>query len=153
MSVEILNNILDGCTTPNEGEHCVYSLLDDLNKVVYVGKTTRLKTRLYEHIMDGKGFLSFSYAVCDAGNATKLERDEIIKHDPILNKSLPRTEKYKTIDQAKAIIKSEINERVMNAVNNLDVAFTRSAKHTYVKSDDIKTLLDELFTNQSERVS
>lgn len=156
MSADILNNILDGCILPKEGTCCIYRLLDNLNKVVYVGKTNYLKNRLYQHIMDGKGFISFSYFACDSVDATKLERDEIIKHDPPLNIVLPKTDKYKTIEQAKKILGDALDIKLKDAIESLDIVFQRlpekNMKHTYVRTDDIKQFLDSLFTNQSNKV-
>jgi excinuclease UvrABC nuclease subunit len=152
--------MLDGCTLPKEGTLCIYRLLDNLNDVIYVGKTIHLKTRLYRHLMDGKGFISFSYFTCDEAGSIELERDEILKYNPRLNIELPKTDKYKNIEQARSMIKDVVYEKadfdIQSYVESLEIVFERRAagtkNHTYVKTEDINTILKELFTNQSNKV-
>ena len=70
-----------------------YRIRDDQNKVIYIGESNDLKSRMYEHIHSGKlqsGY-SLEYQRADGRSSSQTrrqhEREKIAQHDPKLNRS------------------------------------------------------------------
>jgi hypothetical protein len=111
-----------------------------------------LEQRIHAHLSTFKDFSYFNYTVCEPQDAKDLEIEEIIKHNPKLNKSIPKSEKYKTQVQYKAIIKAalskKINGMVDDIISNTNVAFHRPAtkkmQFTYISSIDIRNKIKEI---------
>tara|TARA_Y100001978_G_scaffold168934_1_gene157589 strand:- start:273 stop:1067 length:795 start_codon:yes stop_codon:yes gene_type:complete len=79
----------------------IYYLKDNLNNIIYIGKSINIKKRLIQHLNNGRKRLisSFTYLTIRKLNteleALLLESQEIKKHKPIYNRQLRRyKEKY-----------------------------------------------------------
>ncbi len=152
MRTEKLNRMMEFIIMPDDGDHCIYSLIDSNEDVVYIGQTANLESRLYSHLANGKDFSFFKYEVCDKSEATIKESEAIIKHNPKLNTSLPKNPKYKTSDQARKMIEECLNQVICREVdkhlNLIDVIFHRpqvkSMKYTYLKTTDIEDTIERI---------
>ena len=152
MIAEKLNGMLDFIVMPDEGQHCIYKLIDSDEVIVYIGQTAKLESRIYSHLSNGKDFSFFEYEVCDKSKASILESEAIIKHNPKLNTSLPKNPEYKTIDQARKIIKDHLMEFALleteKQLSLIGVIFERpqvkNMKYTYLKTSDIEAAIEKI---------
>ena len=151
MSIVKMNRLFEIGSIPQH-DYCVYRLMDADKSVVYVGQTSNMERRLYEHLSNGKEFLFFECVPCEKEDATSIEADEIVKHNPELNIMLPKTEKYRTMSQARARIASAIKEanelqtdKIMKLIR---VAFKRPQNKkmtfTYVLTEDVDRIVSEI---------
>ena len=151
MSMIKMRELFDFSSIPQH-DHCVYLLFDDYRDVIYVGQTRNLKTRIYQHILDGKPFSQFECIPCTEDEVTNLEAEYIIKHNPKLNTKLPTVDKYKTITQARNIILEAIKGKEGQVldfiVDDLEVIFHRpKVKHisfSYVLTEDLDKVAKEI---------
>ena len=152
MITEKLNGMLDFVIMPDEGSHCIYKLIDSNEVVVYIGQTANLESRLYTHLTNGRDFSFFEYELCDKEDASITESKAIIKHNPILNTSLPKSPNYKTIDQARKLIRCQLAEFVQEETERqialIDVLFSRpqvkNMKYTYLRTVDIELAIERI---------
>ena len=96
---------------PEKGTPCVYTLLsgdDDL----YVGQTTNLSLRLYQHLVDGKAFTSFEFEVCKKADLNNIEAKTIVAKNPTLNKTLPNNDYYVRPSTVKNIISGMVDAAI-----------------------------------------
>lgn len=69
--------------------YSVYCLCDDKCKVVYVGSTTNLVSRVEQHILDNKLFTRVFYIACDnEADMLNIEKGFISKFKPDYNRTL-----------------------------------------------------------------
>ena len=151
MSIVKMNRLFEIGSIPKH-DYCVYRLMGANKSVIYVGQTSNMERRLYEHLSNGKEFLFFECVPCEKEDATSIEADEIVKHNPELNIMLPKTEKYRTMSQARARIASAIKEanelqtdKIMKLIR---VAFKRPQNKkmtfTYVLTEDVDRIVSEI---------
>lgn len=104
---------------PSNGVFCVYQLEDLQGKPYYVGQTSNLRERVYQHIIAGKKPNTVSFDVTTKENLNNQEARKIFNLNPKMNKSLPPNDFYK----AKSGLKNELMEMVNVMVSELDNDF------------------------------
>lgn len=77
---------------PDHKTSAIYFLLDE-NEIVYIGKTTDLRSRFIQHSKTNKVFNRYFYIFCDRDNLTKTEALLIRKFNPKYNISIPKEPK------------------------------------------------------------
>ena len=83
----------------HDGQCFVYKLLED-NEVVYVGQTSNIFSRIYQHQIDkNKEFNSVEVIECAKHDVDEMEFAYICRFSPKLNKDLP-TVSYSVRDTA-----------------------------------------------------
>jgi hypothetical protein len=142
-----VNKIFDENKVPVNSDTCIYSLISD-GVCVYVGQTVDIKSRLYQHLLDGKVFDSFEYELCKRKDADISELNEIIKRQPTLNKVLPPNNQYISM----TTLSSQITEMLLDNADVIDFVFC-GAKHENARktkrylSHDTVSLIKELIIN------
>ena len=151
MSIVKMNRLFEKGSIPSH-DYCVYRLLNADRLVVYVGQTSTMEKRLYQHLANGKVFSFFECLPCEKPEATSIEAEEIIKYNPRLNSLLPKTPKYKTIVQARKLISDAIGKKanieIENVMESLGVVFQRpqvkKMSFTYVSTATIDDAINKI---------
>ncbi|MBC3788391.1 GIY-YIG nuclease family protein [Spirosoma utsteinense] len=68
---------------------CIYYLIDAEDKVVFVGQTLNLQSRLLEHRIAGLTFVRFRFFTCDVADLDRLEQEAMARCHPGLSKARP----------------------------------------------------------------
>lgn len=130
---------------PEPGRVFIYRLINAAEKVIYVGQTKDIKSRVSQHLAYGKEFTDVCFYSCSMSNSTVIERDEIIAHNPPLNKDLPKTDKYITIKQSAKLVSDEIAH---HAASTLDIVFNRpedkKSNRFYVSAAESKEIAESI---------
>lgn len=135
MSLFKVKSSIDELPEPKEGIVIIYTLINN-GECVYVGQSTNLKNRLYSHLADGKVFSDVDFFECSPEQANEKEADQIVKSNPLLNKSLPKTDKYTTLSD----LKNKICKAVVDNAELVGVAFSSGSEssnkpgYTYLES-------------------
>lgn len=80
----------------------IYHLLNKDGKIVYVGSTTKIFTRLESHVREAtKIFHLAKYWEVNRDDMLEIELEQIMHYNPIYNVTLPINNKYITFDKAK----------------------------------------------------
>lgn len=98
----------EGNATPchaGDGIAFIYHLILD-GKIVYVGRTTNLKSRLAAHHAFGKKFDSARFYHVPADNAGNAEASDIMTIKPPLNKSIPKNDLFISLSSFKKEVAS-----------------------------------------------
>ena len=133
-------HIKESSINPEPGYAYIYRLVN-IKDVIYVGQTKNIRSRSAQHERSNKIFTTIQFYPCKMSDSTEKERDEILKFNPILNKDLPKTDKYITIRQASAIVNLRISEMVSKY---LHVFFERpqdkKSNQIYVSASEVEDL-------------
>jgi len=151
-----VDHINESNITSEYGCAFIYRLMKD-NEVVYVGQTKNIKTRMQQHTSSEKDFDLVQFYPCEVSSSTRIERDEILRFRPVLNKGLPKTDKYITLRQAATTTGKAVSERMFSY---LDIVFEGSkdkiAGRTYVLASEVDKkakLLIGLIDAESKKIS
>ena len=140
---------------PDNNGNCVYPLIDDLGRVFYVGKSTKLKQRLANHIRKAD-FFGFFFRQTE-NNLDDEEMLDIIKFNPSLNKGLKSTQSTPSISTLKMTLKDIIERMDYNpSVFKHDPLADRYSRRdkglvTKDKYDRIVKSVMEAITNEANK--
>ena len=84
----------------------VYFLISEKRRIIYIGQTRNLKSRMQGH--KDKEFHYLAYFKCDPSNIDEFEASNIIAHAPELNKSIPMCSELSTTNKLSADIERVI---------------------------------------------
>jgi hypothetical protein len=89
-----VNGVFDNNLMPSKEEYCVYSLLDESRKAVYVGQSSNLRGRIFNHLSGKKKFCYIEWSLCDKEDMNNIEAARIVRAKSALNKRLPKNDLY-----------------------------------------------------------
>jgi|GEM_PF-2730943 len=115
------------------------------SKVVYVGQTKNIKSRIAQHFYrNDKEFDGIEFFDCDIDMLNDVEAREIVHYNPIYNKSLPSSSIY--MDEAEAV--SRLVSIIKEALNSRVAHRTKGAGHIppklYFLQEDVTELNNSL---------
>jgi excinuclease UvrABC nuclease subunit len=131
-----VNSLLPEIEEAPEGETYIYILFLG-QACVYVGQSSALRERVYQHLVGKKEFDRVEYSLCKQEDANTNEADAIVDLRPALNKMLPPTDKY--------INKAEFKRLAVRAISVKDEIIVFSTHSTeYMRVDDAERLIEEI---------
>ena len=150
-----LAHIDESTITSEYGCAFIYRLLS-CGKIVYVGQTKNIKRRMQQHASSEKEFDSVQFYPCKISSSTQIERDEILKFNPPLNKGLPKTDKYITLKQASTASSKKVADQMFSYLNIIFKGSKESINgRDYVLSSDVDKqteiltdLINKLYTKE-----
>ena len=134
-------------------ESYIYKLFDG-DTCAYVGKTSNLRSRIYQHIASDKAFTRVEADVCKSADASYMEACAIIDMRPTLNKQLPVTLDFPNL----TTVIRQINDELYRLDECLEVVFIAGNEGNrptkYVRRRDADELIDrviEAIQNKGEK--
>lgn len=107
-----------------EGMGYIYHLLDDQNRILYIGKTNNLLQRIGKHWGDKViPFVRCRYYSVINSDLDLAETQEILHHNPQYNKSIPSNQIYFSYERYKKInplVKGK-SVKVRKAIKHLNI--------------------------------
>ena len=141
----IVNKLFDDMDPPKDGDHYVYCLIDETDKVIYVGQTCNLRNRIYQHLSMGKEFVKFTFEICSKENSNDLEARTIIEKKPEYNKVLP----INSMVVIASTVKVRIHKQITSLLNEIDCAFEvdkDKSKRRYI-TIPVQESIEDIFDN------
>ena len=86
----------------NDKKGYIYFLFDDKNKLLYVGQTIYLESRVFNHLKNNEiPFSKCKYIECERCEMNEIEFEFIVVNSPPYNGPPPISRKWFSLDQAK----------------------------------------------------
>lgn len=124
------------------------------DKVVYVGQTKNIKSRIAKHFYSNdKEFDGIEFFDCDEEILNDVEAREIVHFNPIYNKSLPSSSIYMKEDEAICQIESIIREALNSRVAHKTKGTGHIPPRLYFLQDDVRELTGALSECVKEFIS
>ena len=152
---------------PSDRFPCIYHLKNEFGVVVYVGQTICLHSRIMCH-RHNEQFFSLSYRATD-NNLDDEEMSDIVKFDPVLNKSIKSTPSNPSTSELKQNIIASLdcvvfNESITRPASYLKekapskIGLITKEKHDFIISEIKETVIEsirkyDLSINESEDLS
>ena len=130
--------------------HAIYGLYEG-EELVYIGSSKNLLSRIAHHIYNKKkiiNFDSFSYTLIDKSeNLFDIEAEEILRHSPKLNRSIPVNSIFVSFDW---IRRTHFKGRVFKlrevlADNNIEADYIFRSIQYYRRSSIESIITNEMF--------
>lgn len=140
MNVIKTNRLFDNELMPTSPGVVIYSLFNSNDECIYVGQTTTLKSRVYQHLVSGKEVESFSFFECTKDEANDMEALTIVEKQPSLNKSLPMNNHYCST----AELRKKLNEKIIELDSRIESEFRcaySKRELVYIKKSTMKTVI------------
>ena len=135
-----VNKLFNDSDIPAAGGVYIYSLINK-GICVYVGQSVCVKTRMYQHLLNGKEFDSIEFEMCETENKDTAELEMIIKRQPTLNKILPNNDKYISM----TALSDQITTLLFENTDSIPFAFVGAENESHRKTKrymDKKVVLD-----------
>lgn len=144
-----VNGVFDKNLMPKKEDYCVYSLLDSNKNIIYVGQSSNLKSRIFNHLSSDKEFDYVEWSLCEEADMNNLEAMGIVKANSPMNKILPKNDLYMSIGS----IKRDVDIGITKLLSDVSVfSAHNSTKYITRENYDISMNLvsDFLFKLKAE---
>tara|TARA_R110001632_G_C11226121_1_gene406061 strand:- start:263 stop:718 length:456 start_codon:yes stop_codon:yes gene_type:complete len=142
MGILTVTGVFDKNLMPDKEDYCVYSLLDKNKNIIYVGQSSNLRSRIFNHLSTEKDFNYVEWSLCEKDDMNNLEAEGIVKAKSPMNKILPKNDLYmSTISLQKDILKQLADSLSSFIVFNAHNSTKYITRENY---DTVTNLINEL---------